>query len=740
MMAGEKQNVLILEIFRSDNRLKMSIAGESELARTVRHYSLCAVSFQDVSRICQEIAGVLKRQRKSDGSDPETLNCLKKNGQLLWEQLLTRSVRASLKAAGTMSLVMSLEEELVSIPWELLYDGNDFLGLKFNMGRLIRSQDEASHPRYRSISQKPRMLILANPTNDLKGAYEEGINIRNQFEKVRGRVAIDLKSTDIDTLYVKKNLRDYDIVHFAGHCEYDKDDPLKTGWLLSDGRFTTADILSIGAESSLPSLVFSNGCQSARVNKSAIDDDLLQKTYSLASAFLFSGVRHYIGSIQRIEDPASFVFAREFYTCLVKGSSVGESVRIARQRLIKDYGMNSCLWAAYLLYGEPGSVLFPDKLESGAFPAKGASFFLQSHKKPLLVIFSIMVLTGVLVSLVLLFPSFNPSSYYLFRKAQKVFKAGNNEQAIGLAGQLIGKDPGFLDVYPLLADSYARRGLKDEALKHYFEYIFQSEKKGDFRHSAYAYIMIGWFYHQSGSYPKAHEFYQKAVDLSRKRGDKLHEALALRKLAVWHMDKGEDDAALPLLTKSSEINRENQRFAEYRYNLACDYFDLGLLFANKEDYNAAKEFYDKSLKVFNALNLKNEISDYYFNLGEICVWEKQYQKALSYYLKGLKIDEAQGNLPSISSDYTMLGELYMEMDDLALAEEYFKKSESLALRINSKMELAAARFDLGMLHKISNQKNLAREYLRQAQEIYSSVETPDYRAVQKELLSLDNPN
>jgi tetratricopeptide (TPR) repeat protein len=113
---------------------------------------------------------------------------------------------------------------------------------------------------------------------------------------------------------------------------------------------------------------------------------------------------------------------------------------------------------------------------------------------------------------------------------------------------------------------------------------------------------------------------------------------------------------------------------------------------------------------------------------------------LSYYLKGLKIDEAQENLPSISSDYTMLGELYMEMDDLALAEEYFKKSESLALRINSRMELAAARFDLGMLHKISNRKNLAREYLRQAQEIYSSVETPDYRAVQKELLSLDNPN
>jgi tetratricopeptide (TPR) repeat protein/CHAT domain-containing protein len=734
-MAGDNLNTLVLEIFRSENRLKMSLFQAQEKVRTVTHYSLCAVSFEDISRICQEITNILNRLGKNTGFDPDPVNSLKKQGQLLWEQLLTRSVKSRLKSAGTRELVLSLEEELVSIPWELLYDGSEFLGLKFDVGRLIRSQQEQSPPNYRSPAKKPRMLILANPTDDLKGAYEEGVNIRNQFSKALDKVTIDFKSTNIDTLYVKKALREYDIVHFAGHCEYEKADSQRTGWLLRDGRFTTGDILTIGSDAPWPSLVFSNGCQSAQVNKEIIEDNYQEKTYSLASAFLFSGVRHYIGAIQRIEDPVSLVFAREFYYQLIKGSSVGRSLRLARLRLVKDYGINSCLWAVYILYGDPDFVLFPGKPGTKLLKSKSALEVLRRHKKKIITISLIIILALGVVFTAFLLPSLKPSSYYLCRKVRGLFRDGKNSQVIDLSKKIISADPGLLDVYPLLAEGYSRQGLRQEALKYYFEYMLQSESKNDLRHLANSYIMLGWTYHQTGLYPKAFEFYRKAIDLSRNNSDKLHEALALRKLAVWHMDKEENDLALQLLTKSSEINREKQFFYDYKYNLACDYFDLGLLFSNKQDYNAAREFYNKSLKIFNALNLKNEISDYYFNLGEICVWEKQYQKALVYYFKGLKIDEAQANIPAISSDCCMLGELYIEMDNLAQAETYFKKAETLARKIDGRIELAEASYDLGKLYKIQNRKNLAREYLRQAQEIYSTVDTGDYKFIREELLS-----
>jgi CHAT domain-containing protein/tetratricopeptide (TPR) repeat protein len=739
-MSMDTSNTLFLEVYRSENRLKMSITQDKELARTVSHYSLCAISFEDVSRICQEMIATLNRAQGKSQADPALVNNLKTCGQLLWEQVLTRSVKHCLKSAGEGNLVISLEEELVSIPWELLYDGKDFLGLKFSVGRLVRSQHEQLPSRYRNIPAKPKMLILANPTGDLKAAYEEGINIRNQFDKARDKIAIDFKSTEISTLYVKKSLRDYDIVHFAGHCECEKSRPQETGWLLSDGKFTAQDILSIGEDSLLPSLVFSNACQSAEENTELIQQDYQEKTYSLASAFIFSGVRHYIGSIHKIVDPVSLVMAREFYTNLIKGNTVGEAVRLARLRLIKEYGVNSCFWASYILYGDPNFVLFHSGLKPALSKIKNKVNFCQKHRKKFCLALIGLILSAGSVLTLFFLPSINPSAYYLFKKAQREFSAGKNTQVIGLAKQVIDKDPKLLEVYPLLADSYARKGKSGESLKCYFEYILQSQEKGNFKHLANAYIKIGWFYHQSGFYPRAFEFYQKALDLTRRDNDKQHEALVLRKLAVWHMDKGENDIALQLLTKSSEINREKQFLHDYKYNLACDYFDLGLLFTNKEDFSAAREFYNKSLKVFNALNLKNEISDYYFNLGEICVWEKQYQKALEYYLIGLKIDQAQENLPSISSDYSMLGELYLDMDNLSQAEEYFKKAEELARKINGRMELAAASCNLGLLYKKKNQKNLARQYLRQAQEIYRSVETPDYKIVQQELLTIDSPN
>jgi CHAT domain-containing protein len=167
-MLSSNSNTLVLEIFRSENRLKMSVSESGESVRTVSHYSLCAVSFEDVSRICQEITAILNRQHKRSKVDPETISSLKKYGQLLWEQLLTRAVKSKLKSTGTRDLVLSLEEELVSIPWELLYDGSEFLGLKFNVGRLICSQQEQTQPRSRNITGKPRMLILSDPTGDLK--------------------------------------------------------------------------------------------------------------------------------------------------------------------------------------------------------------------------------------------------------------------------------------------------------------------------------------------------------------------------------------------------------------------------------------------------------------------------------------------------------------------------------------------------------------------------------------------
>jgi tetratricopeptide (TPR) repeat protein len=725
-----EKGALVLEVLKQDSHLKQTVFEQTELAHTLRHYSQVSFSSTEIDKLCQEVITILNKVGKKYTLEPEAVNTLKKTTQLLWDHLLSRAVKEKLKATKIRDLILSIDEELIHIPWELLYTGDNFLCLKFNLGRVIRTQEKEDLPQYRSMAHLPKMLILANPTNNLKSAYREGLYIKNQFDKKRKEIAIDFKSTHIDTLYVKKNLRDYDIVHFAGHCEYDNDNYKHSGWVLSDGRFTAEDILILGESLSLPGLIFSHACQSAQgYAEDLMDIDYQKKTYNLASAFLFSGVRHYIGTVRKIEDQISFQFAKEFYTHLLYGNSVGESLRLSRLKLIKEYGLAAIQWMSYLLYGDPSFVLFPAKAILPKFP-----HIFRFSKKQIRRSALVIAIISLCVYLYMWMPTLNPTDYFLFMQARKLFLQGKNQAVISTANRLIQNKPDFLAIYPLLADTYQRLGKREQALKYYFTYALNSEKKNEKKHLANAYIGIAWIYHLQGEYPKAFNFYNTAINLARENQDKLNEATALRKLAVWYTDNENYDKALELLTKSSEINRERQHIYAHRYNLACDYFDLGWVFTNKDDFSTAKEFYAKSQHLFKKLKLKNELSDYYFNLGEIYLLDKQYQKALDCYAQGLAIDQRQGNLPSLASDYNMLGELYIEMDNLLEAEKSFNQAISIAKDIDAPLELADAYYNLGELYRQKGQKNKAREYLRLVQEIYARLKHPDYEKVKEEFL------
>jgi tetratricopeptide (TPR) repeat protein len=468
------------------------------------------------------------------------------------------------------------------------------------------------------------------------------------------------------------------------------------------------------------------------MNPVLIDSEYQRVNYGMASAFLFAGVRHYIGSIRKIEDSASLVFAQEFYTKLICGISVGESLQLSKLKLVKEYGLASLHWVNYLLYGDPGFVFFKPPRHND--PRRKISLI---YKKIIWKISLAFIFIGLSIFLVFWLPKIKPTKLYLFLNAASQYRQGNNQQALILGQQVINKDQDYLAVYPIMANAYQRMGDKDKALKYYFDYVLKSEKLNNKAHLVQAYIKLGWFYQLDGQYDKASQLYDKAINLSRQLKDKQNEALALRKLAVWYIEKKDYERALGLLTKSASINLEHPNNFENAKNLASDYFDIGLVFTNKNDYPAAKDFYEKSLKIFKRLKLNNELSDCYFNLGEVYFYEKGYQKALEYYFQGLEVDQKQNNKVNLASGYNMIGELYFEIDDLTKAKDYFVQAIKLSEEINSRVDLANASYNLGLLYKKQGRKNLAREYWRQAQEIYRSVDPEKYQEIRKELSEMD---
>jgi len=399
--------------------------------------------------------------------------------------------------------------------------------------------------------------------------------------------------------------------------------------------------------------------------------------------------------------------------------------------------MHSLRWASYLLYGDPGFSLFGRPVPADESKKEPSVPWYVEYRAALIAAGCFVAAMIVTACLYTWLPSINPSAYVRLAAARKDLEQGRIGPALVAASRVLAREPRMRLALPVIAEAHARMGKREQALQDYFDYSLASARAGDHKGVARGYSMVGWIYHQMGNYAKAFEFYQKSLHESRTHRDPLNEALAMRKLAVWHMDKGNDDTALELLTRSSEINLERRRDPEHRYNLACDYFDLGLVFENKDDSETALRFYLKSQRLFERMKRRAEMSDYYFNLGEMHLMEKDYVKALECYTEGLRIDTAHNNAPSIAQDYSMIGELYMDMEDLDRAEEYFQKSFELSRDLKIMPEAAEASYQLGLLYKKRGRKNKAREYLRQAQEYYASTDHPGYQEVKNVLMSME---
>jgi len=162
-----------------------------------------------------------------------------------------------------------------------------------------------------------------------------------------------LKIHPVDIAYVKKNIRDYDVVHYAGHADYHAENPSESGWLLSDGRLKASEISTMGGLQPMPALVFSNACQTGQTVEWQIQEGYEQQIFGLANAYLLAGVQHYIGTFWEILDEPGSCFSKSFYGFLADGYPIGEAIRRAREQLITTYGEETIVWASYMLYGDP---------------------------------------------------------------------------------------------------------------------------------------------------------------------------------------------------------------------------------------------------------------------------------------------------------------------------------------------------------------------------------------------------
>lgn len=323
-------------------------------------------------------------------------------GRFLEKLLVPAELRGQLSTNAP--LVMMLDSTLARIHWEMVaqpglvppsgiasgeteganggespgFDPDRFFGTSRGFTRQLRTTfappPEPPPPPRRVM----RVLVVADPAEGayhLPGAEEEGIEVADLFEtfntvheKSYNRVEVvrlfgPHEATRI-TVLRHLTLHSYDVLHFAGHCMYDVENPEASGWIFSGGKRISANELN--RIDRVPKFVFSNACESGITpDRSGLRSDKLAPSF--AETFFKRGITNFVCTAWPVDDAAALGFALTLYANLlglsrvdareslyepIKPQPMHVAMREARLAIAEAPG-GARTWGAYQHYGSP---------------------------------------------------------------------------------------------------------------------------------------------------------------------------------------------------------------------------------------------------------------------------------------------------------------------------------------------------------------------------------------------------
>ena len=301
---------------------------------------------------------LLDKENVGGGRDGESslAEQLRGVGDLMYRLFVPDPVQRLLTDSACSFTITTNDLEL---PWELMHDGEDFLCVKRPVGRMPMGRAFPRRVRFRDrVGNRLRfLLIYADPGGNLGKAKLEVESIERALkDKWKERIEVQtLIGSEATGTAMNDALRRgaFDVIHYAGHAAFERQDPELSGLLLHDNEVFFAQKIQSLVEGQ--PLVLLNACESSRTaNEQDVQTTgyLAKPAEGLASAFVYGGALGCIGALWPVYDQGAADFAVEFYNRLLEGNLVGEALRLARKE-IRRQRPDEITWASYVLYGDP---------------------------------------------------------------------------------------------------------------------------------------------------------------------------------------------------------------------------------------------------------------------------------------------------------------------------------------------------------------------------------------------------
>lgn len=320
---------------------------------------LTPIDGADIGDLQNKLDALLKNVMNAGGALPREVSGL---ANILYKALVPGSLRRHLRERAEEEeapvLRIHVQKSYDWIPWELLHDGEGFLGLRFKIARIpIVAKPPDMSARTNHPIRRVRSVLGADVVES--AASDEFTRWCATFDGLlpEGAEQCRLPAADIDengwpTTDVFDDLQDDDIVHFTCHGSIKEGEPYWT-FKPDDQAYwrydvTPSTLTTLSLTRTTP-LVFGNACKSAASSVGLLP--------GLATQLFGLGALNVVATFAPISQALAIDFARLFYERLL-GSNGAQATTIvdalwATKRHYAEAEHPDPSYLFYCLYGPP---------------------------------------------------------------------------------------------------------------------------------------------------------------------------------------------------------------------------------------------------------------------------------------------------------------------------------------------------------------------------------------------------
>jgi len=226
-----------------------------------------------------------------------------------------------------------------------------------------------------------------------------------------------------------------------------------------------------------------------------------------------------------------------------------------------------------------------------------------------------------------------------------------------------------------------KRGLDEyEEALHYLQAALDlNTELGDMDEIGSCYISIGILHGVRGNPKKAETYFLKAIESFASIGNEPRRYLTILNLASLYNEMEEYDKAIEFGVMAKTYLEKNG--PEIR--LGVCYFSLATSHEKKNELKQAREYFTKSLEIFQRLGDKYRVHGSYIGLSKIDLKQGNTDLALSNALLGLEGAKAVGSLSLQFSAYFQISKCYEAKRDFEKALAYRVLYQELVDSVNN---------------------------------------------------------